>query len=90
MTEGDEFPRGHLVGIAANFLPVAEYEADLAVNAHARPPFVSRAHNRMAIASASLSSAGSNPRSRMAAITACLSALPLPHACFFQVPTGTP
>jgi hypothetical protein len=33
MAEGDEFPQGHLVGIAANFLPVAEFEADLAVNA---------------------------------------------------------
>ena len=41
---------------------------------------VSMAQSRMAMASASLSSAGSKPRSRMAAIIACLSALPLPLA----------
>ena len=49
-------------------------------SAHARPPFVSMAQSRMAMASASLSSAGSKPRARMAAIIACLSALPLPVA----------
>ena len=47
---------------------------------HASPPFVSIAQSRIAIASASLSSAGLKPRARTAAIIAALSALPLPAA----------
>ena len=42
------------------------------------------------MASASLSSAGWNPRVRTAAITAALSALPLPAMKRLIVPTGTP
>ena len=57
---------------------------------HRTPPCVSIAHSRMASASASLSSAGLNPRARTAAITACLSALPLPEMNRLIVPTGTP
>ena len=44
---------------------------------HATPPFVSIAQSRIAMASASLSSAGENPRARAASIIAALSALPL-------------
>ena len=47
---------------------------------HATPPRLSMAQCRMAIASASLSSAGLNPRARAAAIMASLLALPLPVA----------
>ena len=43
---------------------------------HATPPFVSMAHSRMAMASASLSSAGLKPRARAAATMVALSALP--------------
>ena len=57
---------------------------------HRTPPSVSMAHNRMASASASLSSAGENPRARIAAITAALSALPLPAMNRLMVPIGTP
>jgi predicted AAA+ superfamily ATPase len=57
---------------------------------HRTPPCVSIAHSRMASASASLSSAGSNPRARMAAMTAALSALPLLAMNRLIVPTGTP
>ena len=57
---------------------------------HRTPPCVSIAHSRMASASASLSSAGWNPRARTAAITAALSALPLPVTCRLIAPTGTP
>ena len=57
---------------------------------HRTPPSVALAQSRMAMASASLSSVGKNPRSRRAAITAALSALPLPVAKRLMVPTGTP
>ena len=57
---------------------------------HATPPFVSIAQSRMAMASASLSSAGLKPRARAASIIACFGALPLPVAWRLMVPTGTP
>lgn len=57
---------------------------------HRTPPRVSIAQSRMAIASASLSSAGEKPRARTAAMTAALSALPLPVMKRLIVPTGTP
>src|SRR5690606_2175945 len=57
---------------------------------HATPPFVSIAQRRMAMASASLSSAGEKPRARTAAMTAALSALPLAATCRLIVPIGTP
>ena len=47
---------------------------------HATPPFVSIAQSRIAMASASLSSAGLKPRAVTAATMAALSALPLPAA----------
>src|ERR1043166_6515377 len=57
---------------------------------HRTPPWVATAQSRIAIASASLSSAGRNPRARTAERTACLSALPLPLMTRLIVPTGTP
>src|SRR5690606_39227280 len=57
---------------------------------HRVPPCVSIAQSRMARASASLSSVGVKPRVRTAAITAALSALPLPVTWRLIVPTGTP
>ena len=42
------------------------------------------------VIAAASASAGSKPRSRIAAMTSSLLALPLPQACRFQVPTGTP
>src|SRR5690606_35574134 len=57
---------------------------------HATPPFVSIAQSRIAMASASLSSAGLKPRARAAAIIAVFGALPLPVAWRLIVPTGTP
>src|SRR5690606_17561752 len=66
-------------GIAIDFSALAD---DLrrvvqhGLAAHRTPPWVSVTHTKMASASASLSSAGSKPRARMAAITVALSALP--------------
>ena len=57
---------------------------------HPKPPFVSIAQRRMAMASASLSSAGENPLAFAAAIIASFGALPLPVAWRLMVPTGTP
>ena len=57
---------------------------------HATPPWVSMAQWRIAMASASLSSAGEKPRARAAAIMACFGALPLPVVWRLMVPTGTP
>ena len=57
---------------------------------HRTPPRVSIAQSRMAIASASLSSLGLNPRARMAAMTSSFLAFPLRQTLRFQVPTGTP
>ncbi len=56
---------------------------------HWTPPWAAIAHSRMASASASLSSAGVEPRARMAPMTASLSALPSPVAKRLIVPTGT-
>ena len=58
--------------------------------AHDAPTPASRAHKSSAMASASLSSTGAKPRSRTAAMTAALSALPLPVTWRLMVPTGTP
>lgn len=58
--------------------------------AHFTPPRVSMAQSRMAMASASLSSAGAKPFAWTAAMTAALSALPLPVMNRLIVPTGTP
>src|SRR5690606_33036923 len=74
----------HLVGIPARAAVAFR------IPPHPRPPFVSIAQCRMAMASASLSSAGENPRARAAAIIASLGALPLPVAWRLIVPTGTP
>src|SRR6056297_361360 len=57
---------------------------------HCTPPSVSIAQSRIAMASASLSSAGENPRACAAAIIAALLAFPLPVAWRLIVPTGTP
>lgn len=57
---------------------------------HATPPLVSMDHSRMAIASASLLSAGEKPLALTAAIMASFGAFPLPVACRLMVPTGTP
>ena len=90
MARRGKFIRRHAAGIAADVMAVAPFEADRAIAVHRTPPCVSVAHSRMASASASLSSAGLKPRARIAAMTAALSALPLPVTCRLIVPTGTP
>ena len=69
---------------------VAALKTGMVVAFHATPPLVSMAQRRIAMASASLSSAGLKPRARAAAIMASLLALPLPVAKRLMVPTGTP
>ncbi len=66
-----------LIGAAAGAPKAARGETHAV---HATPPSVSIAQYRIAIASASLSSAGLKPRLRAASIIACFGALPLPVA----------
>ena len=102
---GSNAMREHLAGPAVRIESDRDHEARAAMfeldglggaairkprSRHRTPPCVSIAHSRMASASASLSSAGWKPRARIAAMTAALSALPLPAMKRLIVPTGTP
>ena len=57
---------------------------------HLNAPPLSSVHSKIAIATASLSSAGSKSRARTAAMISLLGALPLPAMYRLMVPTGTP
>src|SRR5690606_33592388 len=87
----DRFHAG--AGTAVGLTPVGDRRGGVLqqhLGGHRTPPCAPIAQSRMAMASASLSSAGANPRARTAAITAALSAFPLPVTWRLMAPTGTP
>src|SRR5690606_6578815 len=73
---GDREDALFLPALALDLLGIPALAAvAVGVPPHATPPFVSSAQSRIAMASASLSSAGLKPRARTAATMAALSAL---------------